>query len=119
MDWQLQDYLAVIGNLDKHFLNHLANVTSLSIKASGEGLLGLEGVHHVPLALKAGQMPLLTTPYLEHMFASPELIDFLVAHTDTLEELTLCDCYASPEGLANNGIYWSQVFNSLSSTNPT
>ena len=64
-------------------------------------------------------MPLLRTLYLEQILASPELIDFLVAQKDTLEELTLCDCYASAEGRAKNGIYWSQVFNSLSSTNPT
>ena len=108
-----------MGKLDEYFFNHLANVTILSIKAPAEGLLGLEGMNHVPLALKADQMPLLATLHLTYIFASPELIDFLVGHKDTLEELILCNCYASPGGQAENGIYWFQLFTSLFSAYPT
>ena len=75
----------------------------------------------MPLALKADQMPLLATLHLDYIFASPELNDFLVGHKDTLEELVLCNCYASTsddEGLAENGIHWSQIFTPLFSAHP-
>ncbi len=58
-------------------------------------------------------MPLLKAMHLEHILASPELIDVLVGHKDTLEELTLRNCYASLRGLTKYGIYWSQLFTSL------
>ncbi|MCJ1426070.1 hypothetical protein MMC29_003972 [Sticta canariensis] len=117
-----QEYPALMEKLDEYFFNHLANVTILSIKAPKEGPLGLEGMNHVPLALKPDQMPLLATLHLGYIFASPELIDFLVGHKDTLEELVLCNCYASTNtysGLAINGVYWSQLFTSLFSADPT
>ncbi|MCJ1270945.1 hypothetical protein MMC22_010844 [Lobaria immixta] len=113
-----EEYPALMGKLDEYFFNHLANVTKLYIRAPEEGPLGLEGMNHAPLRLKAEQMPLLTTLRLDWIFASPELIDFLVGHKDTLEELTLRDCYASPEGPAENGIYWSQLFSALFSARP-
>ncbi|MCJ1427117.1 hypothetical protein MMC29_005020 [Sticta canariensis] len=113
------EYPALMGKMDEYFFNHLANVTTLSIKAPEEMLLGLEWKNHKPLALKADQMPLLATLHLDYIFASPELIDFLVGHKDTLEELVLCNCYASPGGQAKNGIYWFQFFTSIFSAYPT
>ncbi len=112
------EYPALMGKLDEYFFNHLAKITSLSVIAPEEGPLGLEGMSHAPLSLKTDQMPLLKALHLEYIFASPELIGFLVGHKDTLEELTLRNCYASPEGLAENGIYWSQLFTSLLSACP-
>ncbi|MCJ1429249.1 hypothetical protein MMC29_007162, partial [Sticta canariensis] len=114
------DYPVLIGKLDEYFFNHLANVTILSIKAPEEAPLGLEGMSYVPLgALKADQMPLLAILHLDYIFASPELIDFLIGHKDTLEELILCNCYASTYPYAKNGIHWSQFFTSLFSAYPT
>lgn len=133
------EYPALMERLDEIFFNHLTNVTTLSIKAPKEGPLGLQGMNHnlpegddpeyedvpllgmiyIPLSLEAGQMPLLTTLYLEYIFACPELIDFLVGHKNTLEKVTLRKCYACPEDLAENGIYWSELFISLYSACPT
>ncbi|MCJ1469004.1 hypothetical protein MMC07_007636 [Pseudocyphellaria aurata] len=112
-----EEYPAVMGILDKCFFDHLAHVTTLSLKAPEEGPLGLKGTFYCPLALKAGQMPLLTTLFLEYVFASPELVDFLVAHKDALEEVTLRNCYASIEG-ADNEIRWCKLFKSLWSAHP-
>lgn len=114
-------YRMLMGKLDEYFFDHLANVTTLSIKAPNEGPLGLEGWPFVPLPLSADQMPLLTTLHLEYIFVSPELIDFLVGHKHTLEELTLRHCAASTRdgSEADNGIYWSQFFSSLCSACPT
>ena len=107
-----------MGKLDEFFFSHLANITFLSIKAPKEGQLKLPGEDYVPLALKADQMPLLANLHLDDFFASTELIDFLVGHKDTLEEIILCNCYASVTNYAKNGIYWYQFFNSLFSAYP-
>lgn len=112
----------VMGKLDEYFFNHLAKVTTLSIKNSTtEHLpLGLKGGIHVPLTLQADQMPLLTALHLDHIFVSPELVDFLVGHKDTLKELALSNCWASTgaDSIAHNGICWSQLFTSILSANP-
>lgn len=112
-------YRALAGKLEENFFNHLANVTTLSLKAPRLGPLGLEGWPYVPVTLKANHMPLLTTLHLDCNFVSPDLVNFLVGQKDTLEELTLSHCYASTRvftdmrSQAKNGIYWSQLFTSL------
>lgn len=114
-----KDYPALMGKMDKYFFNHLANVTTLSIKAPPEGPLGLSEhinpLPYAPLTLKADQMPLLTTLHLENIFASPELIDFLVGHKDTLEELVLRNCNAA---IMEMGTYWSELFTSFFFAHP-
>lgn len=117
----IRGHRVLMEKLDEYFFNHLANVTTLSIKAPSEGPLGLRGWPFVPLALSADQMPLLTTLRLNYIFVSPELIDFLVGHKNTLEELTLRHCVASAGDRSNadNGIYWSEFSTSLFSAYPT
>ncbi|MCJ1268322.1 hypothetical protein MMC22_008210 [Lobaria immixta] len=113
----IERYPPPVGKLDEYFFNHLANVTTLSIRDIINEHFGLDGRIHTPLPLKVDQMPLLTTLHLDYIFVSPELTDFLVDHKDTLEEMTLRDCYAStgPGNRIGNGIYWAQLFTSLSS----
>ena len=108
------------GKFDEYFFNHLANVTTLSIKNLESEPFGLARRFHTPIALKVDQMRLLTNLHLDHIFASPELSDFLVGHKDTLEELTLHDCYASTGARSSieHGIYWSQLFTSIFSACP-
>lgn len=107
----------MLEKLDTYFFNHLANVTTLHIKDIRDNKKwGLDGKIHYPLTLRADQMPLLTTLRLDYIFASRKLVDFLVSHKDTLEQLTLCDCYAL---LRPGGTYWSQFFTSLFFACPT
>ncbi|MCJ1465619.1 hypothetical protein MMC07_004238 [Pseudocyphellaria aurata] len=115
------EYSEIIGTLDQCFFDHLAHVTILSIKAPEEGPLGQLGpaeTRYSPLALRAGHMPLLKILNLEYAFASRELIGFLVYHQDTLEEVTLRNCYASVEDPCR-GTLWSKLFKSLWSARPT
>ncbi|MCJ1265626.1 hypothetical protein MMC22_005506 [Lobaria immixta] len=116
--WELDRSL--MENLNVYFFDHLANVTSLSIKEFEHKYLPLTGRIHAPLALKVNQMPLLTTLHLDFIFISSELSDFLVGHKDTIEELVLKDCYAStgPQTDIDDGIDWSQLFTSLCSACP-
>ncbi|MCJ1270595.1 hypothetical protein MMC22_010492 [Lobaria immixta] len=108
------NYLTAMTKLDEYFFNHLAKATTLSIKAPKEEPLGLEGSNY---------MPLLTTLHLDHVFISQDLIGFLVRHKDTLEELSLHNCYADPIPASipnrdDNRIYWYQLFASLFSACP-
>ena len=113
-----EEYHALISGFDKYFFDHLASVTTLIIKAPREGPLGLEGMNHARLALKKDQMPLLKAVHLEHVFICPELIDFLVGHSKTLERLSLNHCFGGVNGLAENGIHWKQLFDTVYDSNP-
>ena len=106
-------YRAFMPKLDNYFFEHLANVTNLAVKAPEKGRLGTKGPYaDIPFTLKADRMPLLKTLQLVYIFACEELISFLVGHKDTLEEVTLRNCYACL-------IDWSQLFSSLFSACPT
>ena len=114
--WQInkvEHYIALMSKLDTYFFNHLTSCTYLTLEAPEEGPLGLEGMNHIPLALKKDQMPVLKTIYLKYVLVGQELIDFLAGHSKTLETLTLRQCSAEPEGLADNGITWKTFFDGL------
>lgn len=115
--WDFDDYLryrAMMSRLDIYFFNHLSSVTELVLQAPEKGPLGLEGLYHVPLALKEDQMPALRIVYLENILIGPELIKFLLGHRTTLESVTLRKCSAQPwENSADYGIPWNEFFDSL------
>ncbi|MCJ1267665.1 hypothetical protein MMC22_007551 [Lobaria immixta] len=111
---------SLMGKLNEYFFNHLANVTTLFIKDVEEDILLLDGRIYVPLTLKVDQMPLLTTLHLDYILASQELVNLLVRHKDTLEEVILRDCYACTGVISEHyytgidrGINWSHFFTSL------
>ena len=107
-------YLECVARFDQFFFDHLASATSLTLRAPEEGPVGLEGMRHAHLALKKEQMPLLKTLHLEHIFICQELVDFVISHTDSLEQLTLHDCNSSVNGLQDNdGFYWNHFFDAL------
>lgn len=107
-----------MSKLDEFFFDHLNSVTDVMIKAPEEGPLGLEGMNHIPLALEKDQMPLLKKLYLEYVFIGPELVSFLLGHSKTLEHLSLLNCYASINGLDDDGIHWKEFFDPLCDANP-
>ena len=111
-------YLDCVARFDELFFNHLESATSLTLRATDEGPIGLEGMRHARLALKKEQMPLLKSLHLEHIFICQELIDFVASHTDTLERLTLENCKSSVNGLQENeAVYWSHFFDALHGAN--
>lgn len=120
MSYTIQNYFVVMTKLDEYFFNHqhLDKATTLSIKAPKVAPLGLGGINHVSLTLRTDRMPLLTTLNLDNIFASQDLVDILVVHKDTLEELSLKTCYADPiphyiTERNENRIYWAYIFTSL------
>ncbi|MCJ1247481.1 hypothetical protein MMC30_004695 [Trapelia coarctata] len=111
-------YLEFVSKLDTYFFDHLNNVTEFCLRAEETGPLGLSGRHHATLALRADQMPLLKSVSLENIFVSPELVDFLVGHTKTLERISLKDCFGGINGETENGIHWEALFTALSDAKP-
>ncbi|KAK4692312.1 hypothetical protein P7C71_g4862, partial [Lecanoromycetidae sp. Uapishka_2] len=110
---KIEDYCSIMSKLDEFFFDHLKSVTHLIIEAPAEGPIGLEGMNHIPLALKKEQMPLLKSLHLELIFICPELVSFLLSHSKTLEHLSLTNCYAGIGGLAENGIHWEELLDPL------
>ena len=107
-------YLECVARFDELFFDHLASATSMTLQASDQGPIGLEGMRHARLALKTQQMPLLKSLRLEFIFICQELADFIASHADTLERLTLHDCNSSVNGLQENeSFYWSHFFDAL------
>ncbi len=109
-------YLECVARFDELFFNHLASATTLSLRATVQGPIGLEGPHYARLALKKEHMPLLKSLHLEHIFICQELADFVISHTDTLEQLTLQNCNSRVDsGQENVRFYWNRFFDALHS----
>ncbi|MCJ1280603.1 hypothetical protein MMC21_008432 [Puttea exsequens] len=113
---ELQEYQRTTSELDKLLFDHLGNVTTLSIKTSGWGLIGAEfssqGTH---TALKDYHVPLLKAVYLEYISITKELVDFLVCRAKTLEKVSLCHCYGTHGA---NRLNWKHLFDSFHAANP-
>ena len=107
-------YLLVLEQIDAIFAG-LSSCTDFTLTASEYCYIGLRGMRHVPLRLLPPHMPQLKRLTLAHCFASPELVEFLKEHRDVLEEVFLHNCSASPSemGLAENGIDWQELFESM------
>lgn len=114
-------YLECVARFDELFFDHLKSATNLTLRASHEAPIGLEGRFHACLALEKEQMPLLKALHLEHVFICQELVDFAAGHTGTLERLTLHNCYSNVNVLVDNfngledtePLYWKHFFNAL------
>lgn len=122
-----KQYNGQVKNLGLYFFNHLTNVTKLSVKIPCETYFEPHGPIHLGvgrliLPPKVDQFPLLATLRLDNLLVCTELVDFLVCHKDTLEELTLCNCLAWPvgrrAGLFGGGIYWYNLFESFFDARP-
>lgn len=101
-------YIDSLQSLLKVLFLHCAAVTSLALHASQHAPLGARGHFHIPLSLKATQLPQLRHLSLKNCFIGPELAHFLNAHMHTLESLALLNCY-SYRGAADDvaGIAWA------------
>lgn len=111
---------AFVAKLDQFFFNHLQRITSLTLKATEEGPIGLEGMNHAPLVLRKDHMPNLKTVHLEYLFLSPDLRDFLVGHVATLEEVHFRSCLAeTDDSMAEDGLHWHELFDAISSAQPS
>ena len=114
----LDRHLNFISKLDKFFFNHLKSATHFNLRANKTGPIGLEGMRHARLALSPEQMPCLRSVYLENIFICEGFVNFLTAHADMLESLSMRDCYGGVYDLAKDRIYWERLFTALCNAKP-
>ena len=123
--WNLNT-MPAFGNfarkLDTWFFNHLHSVEHLVFEASDTAPIGLDpGRYHAHLALKPDQMPLLRSIKVVDLFVCPELVVFLTAHLQALEELRMYDCRGAMEvdNEDTEGVSWHKFFNALLDGSPS
>ncbi|KAL7928266.1 hypothetical protein V8C35DRAFT_318578 [Trichoderma chlorosporum] len=111
-------YIEFLCNLDTSFFHHMTGLKHLTIHASDP--LGLEGFHHIPLALKPDDLPLLESLKLKDCFVGPELVSFIRGHAQVLKSLDVKECVSGGDGsgMAENAIYWAEFFDAVYETNP-
>lgn len=112
-----EGYTEFLSNLDTPFFHHMTGLKHLTINASDH--LGLEGMNHNTLALKAEDLPLLESLKLQKCFVGPELVSFICGHTQVLKSLDIKRCFSGGNnGSADNGISWAEFFDSVYEAKP-
>lgn len=89
---------------------HSRELQSLSLHASQHAPLGSRGHYHIPLSLKATQLPQLRHLSLKNCFIGFELAHFVNGHANTLETLELRNCYSYRgigDGDGEGGMSWA------------
>lgn len=97
----------------KVYFLHTSSVRRLSLHASQQAPLGARGHYHIPLSLKATQLPALEHLSLKNCFAGFELAHFINGHAGTLKSLELRNCYAfrgTYDGPDSGGMQWGRFF---------
>lgn len=104
-----------LQSLLKVYFLHASSLRRLSLHASQQAPLGARGNYHIPLSLKATQLPALEHLSLKNCFAGFELAHFINGHAGTLASLELHNCYAfrgahdGPDAGAG-GMQWARFF---------
>jgi hypothetical protein len=115
-------FAAFAEKLGNYFFDHLQSTTDFSLKAHKTAPLGMDMLdrYHVHLALRPSQFPLLRKLALGYIHVCPELVDFLIAHLETLEELVMTDCQCSLPLLDEDteGMRWYKLFDALAERQP-
>jgi hypothetical protein len=87
-----------VAKVDEYFFKHWKKEWRNSVWPDG-----LQGYRRVHLAVGAKQMPGSQSVHLEHIFICEELVSFLTAHSDTLETISMRNCYGGINELAEDG----------------
>lgn len=111
-------YIGFLRALDAPFFHHMTALKHLAIHARDP--LGLEGFHHIPLALKPDDLPMLESLRLHNCFVGPELVSFIRGHAQVLKSLDIKECVSGGDGrgMADNAIYWAEFFDSVYEAKP-
>ncbi|KAK8023419.1 hypothetical protein PG991_006658 [Apiospora marii] len=103
------------------FFRHMANLKHLAVHASMCGPLGCDGLHHIPLGFKSGDLPVLESLTLTNCYVGPELVHFLCEHAAVLKRLDIDDCVSAGANsfTADNPLSWAEFFNRLCDLQPS
>lgn len=101
-----------LQSLLKVFFLHATSLKKLTLQASQQAPLSARGNHHIPLSLKATQLPRLEHLSLKNCFIGFELAHFINGHSTTLKTLELHNCYAyrstsTTDESSGGGMYWA------------
>lgn len=102
-----------LQSLLKVYFLHARSLRRLSLHASQQAPLGARGHYHIPLSLKATQLPALEHLSLKNCFVGFELAHFVNGHAATLRTLELHSCYAyrgTYDGPESGGMQWGRFF---------
>jgi hypothetical protein len=113
----LEGYTEFVDKLDEFFFEHLKAAAEFCLAATDLGPLGQEGHFQAPVPLNDSQMPRLQVVKLEYVFLCRELMDFLVGHAQTLENLVLQNC-AGEVRWSENPVYWYEIFEAVVAAKP-
>lgn len=91
---------------------HASSLKKLTLQASQQAPLSARGNYHIPLSLKATQLPKLEHLSLKNCFIGFELAHFINGHSTTLKTLDLHNCYAyrstsTADDASRGGMYWA------------
>ncbi|KAL9010162.1 MAG: hypothetical protein Q9173_004875 [Seirophora scorigena] len=96
-----------VEKLDHYFFNALTNVTQLTISGHEYGAVGLTEMYQSLVPLKPEHVPKVRELEMRWYFIQETFVDFLKAHSTTLERLTLENCFSiAPSGLYGTADYW-------------
>lgn len=82
-----------VENLDLYFFNALTNVTRLTISGHEDGAVGLTEMHQALVPLSSEHLPKLRELEMRWYFIQETFVDFLKAHSTTLEVSAPLVCY--------------------------
>ena len=114
---RLFGYVDYTSKFDRLFFNHLSAVTHIDISAS-DLPMEIFGNSDTSLDRNLTQMPLLRSLHLDSIFIDRKLRAFLTSHAQTLEIVKLLNCHAKPPNRNPDGIYWWDLFATLSRAKP-
>lgn len=103
-------YIDSLQSILKVMFLHGGSLKQLFLHASQHAPLGARGHYHIPLSLKATQLPQLQHLSLKNCFIGFELAHFINSHANTLKTLELRNCYSyrGPiEGECFGGMAWA------------
>ncbi|KAE8374833.1 hypothetical protein BDV26DRAFT_32064 [Aspergillus bertholletiae] len=99
------------------FFNHLTSVEEFTFDPQYSAPLGDAGQPYAyDISLWKASMPRLRELTLGNIYLCPELKDFLLRHLDTLESISLRECYSCNE---RGAMSWSELLSALAQKSPT
>ncbi|KAB8201368.1 hypothetical protein BDV34DRAFT_229330 [Aspergillus parasiticus] len=121
--WMLNTYEVFYGFPDclgPWFFDHLTSVEEFSFDPQESAPLGDAGQPNAyDISLWKANMPRLRKLSLGNIYLCLELKDFLLRHLDTLESISLHECYSCRNWDGVEGMSWSKLFCALAQKSPT